>query len=506
MERAGDGGLEALKWKKGNGLRGRRKNLKRGEEHGEKEVRRGQIRREPEAPGGNSLGQEFELARRPKDQGMGTCRWPDDSGCGGKLMQLSAAFHGSPGIPGDPARLLDAASFCVCLEMAARGKKDGGGQVGSNPATQRRQCHRSVATEHYHRTMLDLTSVLPSSDFPESHHFSWRGTRVLACRGDKTFEQRALALEFQQLISNVEHKVENVYYNLNWLSKLSPWRQTGKFAIWMLTTRKALPRQADHKMRKWFKKIGHKGAQPVGFRFSVQVQKMSKCNCHNMPLFVMWKRTRRRQGRTKVEWEEDSEVSWTNEKLTIPATLFMEEIEGEKKFQSKSIRLSVMKHLRNNKSTEMGYLNMELTDYIHYEEPKMFKIELEGGEFEGEVQSHLPAGTDTAHAHQAILRCVISARMTGKGEEESDEDEDEDDEEEAAKNIDEDQDEDEDEDDENSQKKKGPVVRTDLENETADATGRGSIGRGNRSQGWWLEVGSARGMEGEEAREHHAAR
>lgn len=178
----------------------------------------------------------------------------------------------------------------------------------------------------------------------------------------------------------------------------------------------------------------------MGFRFSVQVQKMSKCNCHNMPLFVMWKRTRRRQGRTKVEWEEDSEVSWTNEKLTIPATLFMEEIEGEKKFQSKSIRLSVMKHLRNNKSTEMGYLNMELTDYIHYEEPKMFKIELEGGEFEG-----------------AILRCVISARMTGKGEEESDEDEDEDDEEEAAKNIDEDQDEDEDEDDENSQKKKGPV-------------------------------------------------
>lgn len=40
MERAGDGGLEALKWKKGNGLRGRRKNLKVGTMEGDAEWQR----------------------------------------------------------------------------------------------------------------------------------------------------------------------------------------------------------------------------------------------------------------------------------------------------------------------------------------------------------------------------------------------------------------------------------------------------------------------------------
>mmetsp|Transcript_38125 Transcript_38125/g.78194 ORF Transcript_38125/g.78194 Transcript_38125/m.78194 type:complete len:567 (+) Transcript_38125:530-2230(+) len=158
-----------------------------------------------------------------------------------------------------------------------------------------------------------------------------------------------------------------------------------------------------------------------------------------MPLFVKYKRGKRREGRTKVEWEEGGEVCWNAEKLSIPATLFYDESSGEKEFETKSVRLTVEKHLRNKKSTEMGYLDIELTRFVHQEEQKNIKVALTGGEFSG-----------------AILRISICAKETGDGNV-SDDDGEEDEEDENDKDDSDEEDEEEDEEGKKQSEYKRPV-------------------------------------------------
>mmetsp|Transcript_4121 Transcript_4121/g.6541 ORF Transcript_4121/g.6541 Transcript_4121/m.6541 type:complete len:203 (+) Transcript_4121:111-719(+) len=182
-------------------------------------------------------------------------------------------------------------------------------------------------------------------------------------------------------------------------------------------------------MRKWFKKVGHKGGHPITFSFDFYVQSLSGCNCFNMPLYIKWSKGRKTKGRTLLQFEDSGKVKFNSERVKIKSTLFWEE--EEQRYQPKPLRISVERHLKNGKSTCMGHIDLQLTEWAEQEEPKNVKLLVDEGDFTG-----------------ATLRVTICSKMLQEGAGSDDDDADDDLEGGSDQGEDDDQD----------QKPKGPTV------------------------------------------------
>ena len=127
-----------------------------------------------------------------------------------------------------------------------------------------------------------------------------------------------------------------------------------------------------------------------------------------MPLFIKWVRGGK-SGKTGVEWEENGGVLWEeNNRFVVPVTLFFDSQAGA--FQSKTLVVSVERHVSNKKSICMGKAEVELMELADEKDPvisKRLKLSLVDGPLAG-----------------ALLRVVVSSRCTGESNGSDDDDDD----------------------------------------------------------------------------------
>ena len=137
-------------------------------------------------------------------------------------------------------------------------------------------------------------------------------------------------------------------------------------------------------MRRWFTKLGHKGATPHYYRFVIKCHSIVNTECENMPLFVTWQKGRK-SGRTAVQWEENGKVTWPDEKglMIFALTLFWDE--KKKEYEPKPLLLTIERHMRNKKSQRMGVINMDLSAFVNMDAAvvnKKMRLDIEEGPFE----------------------------------------------------------------------------------------------------------------------------
>jgi hypothetical protein len=207
----------------------------------------------------------------------------------------------------------------------------------------------------------------------------------------------------------------------------------GRIATRILTLARSHPHSRGRPRmyaRRWFTKLGHKGAEPRCFRFAIKCHSVIDCQCSNMPIFIKWSKGRK-SGRTGVQWEEKEKITWIEDKglMTFSLTLFWDE--KKQKYAPKTVTISIERHVRNKKSQRMGVVDLDLTEFADVENPvvnKKLKLDIEDGPFE-----------------LGILRCYLSCKYVPDGEDSDDgattddaDDKDkkiEDDEEEAAERV-----------------------------------------------------------------------